>query len=391
MLDERIIGQLKVTLQASIEKNEVAGGNLLVIHRGEEQFYHEDGLADREAGKPIRRDSLFRLYSMTKPITATAVMLLVECGELDLFEPVSKFLPGFKNQKVADGDRLVPVEREADVRDMLNMTAGLVYGGPHPAGRATEALLEEVDRRLYGDSPMSTLEFANRLGECPLFYQPGSSWSYGTSADVLGAIIEVVSGMRFGTFLRKELFEPLGMHDTGFWLPEEKRPRLAKTYANDDKGGLTLYEGNHLGVNHHMDRDPAFESGGAGLVSSIDDAAKFTMMLMNKGTLNGTRILRPRTVEYLTSCTLHPKQQKAFDGWHSLSGHSYGNLMRVLTDPSQAGVIGSPGEYGWDGWLGAYFCNCPSDDLTFLLMVQRKDAGTMPLTRKLRNLILSGL
>ncbi|MFD1953043.1 serine hydrolase domain-containing protein [Paenibacillus thailandensis] len=271
------------------------------------------------------------------------------------------------------------------------MTSGLVYGGSHMAGRTTEALFQEMDRRLYGESPMGTLEAMNRLGQCPLAFQPGSSWAYGTSADVLGAVVEAVSGIRFGQFLQQELFEPLNMKDTGFWLPESIRGRLAKTYQDNGHGELTLYTGSHLGIVHQLDRDPAFESGGAGLASTIDDAAKFTTMLMNDGSLNGVRILRPRTVQYLTTATLTERQYKGFESWHTLSGFSYGNQMRIMTDSRKAGLIGSNGEYGWDGWLGPYFCNSPQDGLTFLFMTQRKDAGTLPITRKLRNIVFSAL
>lgn len=203
--------------------------------------------------------------------------------------------------------------------------------------------------------------------------------------------MEVASGMRFGTFLRKELFEPLGMQDTGFWVPEANRGRLVTTYENDGQGGLTPYTGHNLGINNRMDRDPPFESGGAGLVSTIDDAARFTTMLLGRGSIGGVRILRPKTVEYLTSATLTSRQQRNFDSWHTLRGHSYGNLMRVLTDAAQAGMIGSAGEYGWDGWLGAYFANFPQENFTFLLMANKRDAGTMPLTRKLRNIAVSSL
>lgn len=391
MLEQAAVHQLKTTLKQGIDNREVAGANLLVIKDGSEIFYHEDGWADREAGLPLNRSSIFRLYSMTKPMTAAAVMILLERGEIDLFDPVSRYLPGFKNQRVAVDGHLVPAEREVNLHDLLSMTSGIVYGGTDAAGRATEALFEEIDRRLLGDSPMSTLEAMNRLGECPLAFQPGSSWQYGASADVLGAVVEVASGMRYGEFLKRELFEPLGMKDTGFWLPEEKRGRLVRTYQNDGQGELVPYAGNHLGIVHRMDRDPAFESGGAGLASTIDDAARFTRMLMNEGILDGVRILRPRTVRYLTSSTLSAAQQKGFDTWHTFAGHSYGNLMRILTDCGRAGIIGSPGEYGWDGWLGAYFGNFPAEGLTFLFMIQKKDAGTTPLTRKLRNIVLSSL
>lgn len=389
MFDQSAVSQVKKVLKKAIDDHVVAGGNLLIIKEGREIFYHEDGFADREEKLPVRRDSIFRLYSMSKPVTAAAVMILLERGEIDLYEPVGRFLEGFKIQMVVEDDKLIPVEREMTIKDLLSMTSGLLYGGASRTGRETEALFKEIDGRLLGDSPMSTIEAINKLGACPLEYQPGSSWQYGTSADVLGAVVEVAGGMRFGEFLNKEIFKPLGMADTGFLVPAEKRNRLVKTYADDGAGGLTPYYGNHLGIINKMDREPAFESGGAGLVSTIDDYAVFAAMLMNGGTLKDTRILRPNTVKYLTSGTLNAQQQKGFDLWQTLCGHSYGNLMRVMTDCSKAGDIGSPGEYGWDGWLGAYFCNCPKDDLTFLFMVQKTDFGTSTLTRKLRNIILS--
>lgn len=389
MLGKIEMNQIKKILKDNIDNNVIAGGNLMIIKEGKEIFYHEDGLADRELGFPIKRNSIFRLYSMSKPITATAVMILLERGEIDLYEPVSKYIPGFKDQMVGKGDCLVPAEREAMLKDLLSMTSGLVYGGNHRAGKDTEALFQEIDNRLLGDSPISTIEAMNKLGRCALAFQPGTSWEYGTSADVLGAVVEIVSGKKFGQFLKEELFEPLGMIDTGFWIPEEKRERLVKTYEDNSKGDLEIYKGNNLGIVNKMDRDPAFESGGAGLVSTIDDYSRFARMLMNKGTLDGIQILKPHTVKYLTSGTLNIVQQKSFDNWLTLCGHSYGNLMRVMTDCSRSGDLGSLGEYGWDGWLGAYFCNCPKDDLTFLFMMQKTDAGTTTLTRKLRNIVLS--
>lgn len=391
MLELNVTDQLKKTLKTSIGNKEIAGANFMVIKDGHEVLYHEDGLADMETGRPMARDSIFRLYSMTKPVTATAVMMLLERGEIDLFEPVSRYIPGFKNQLVEKNGELVPVSREADIHDLLNMTSGLVYGGTDKAGQYTDALFQEMGSRLYGDNPMSTLEFANRLGQGPLSYEPGSSWQYGTSADVLGAIVETVSGMRYGEFLSKEIFEPLQMKDTGFRLSDEQRPRLAKVYEDDGAGGLKLFTGSHLGIGHQLDLEPAFESGGAGLASTIDDAAKFTTMLMNQGSFNGVQLLQPRTVQYMTSGSLTSWQQKGFDSWHSLEGHSYGNQMRIMKEPGQAGMIGSQGEYGWDGWLGAYFTNSPADRMTILFMIQKKDAGTMAITRKLRNIVFSTL
>jgi len=391
MFTNATIERIRATIRDSIGRNELAGCNLLVIKDGKEALYCEDGLADREAGLPIRRDTLFRIYSMSKPVTAAAAMNLLERGVIDLFDPISKYLPGFRNQQVSEGDGLVPVHREVTLKDLLSMTSGLVYGGPGRAGQETEAVFREIDERLLGDRPMTTQEIANRFGECALQFQPGRSWQYGTSTDVMGAVIEVASGMRFGEFLEKELFAPLGMRDTGFWVPDGQRHRLANTYATAENGELELFAGNDLGIIHRMDRPPAFESGGAGLVSTIDDYARFARMLMNGGELDGVRILRPKTVDFLTSCTLTEEQQRAFEAWHPNIGYSYGNFMRVMTDPGKAGGLGSAGEYGWDGWLGTYFCNSPKDRLTILLMMQKKDAGTTPLARKLRNLIFASL
>lgn len=387
-MDKVARNQVEKALRKSIDNQDIASANILILKKGEEIFYHEDGYADIDAGIPIKRDSIFRLYSMTKPVTAAAAMILVERGEMELHEPVSQFLDGFKHQVVDRNGNLEPVDRDVTLHDLLAMTSGLVYGGEDRAGKDTNSLFEEIDRRLLGDSPMGTVEAMNELGQCALAFQPGTSWQYGTSADVLGAVIEVVSGQRFGEFLEKELFDPLKMKDTGFWLPEEKRSRLVKAYADTEDGGLELYTGNHLGIVHQMDRNPAFESGGAGLVSTVDDYARFAKMLMNQGTLDGAQILRPKTVNYLTSATLHPNQQKSFELWQS-QGYSYGNLMRVLTNPSQSGTLGSLGEYGWNGWLGCYFINCPNNDLTFLFMMQKKDAGTTTLSRKLRNIVFS--
>jgi len=382
MLNETVKKQLIRTLRESIDNNETAGGNLLVTKRGKEIFYHEDGFSDREAGRRISRDTIFRLYSMTKPVTAAAVMILLERGKIDLYDPVSKYLNGFKNQMVDEGGNLVPAEREATLKDMLSMTSGLVYGGDSKAGRETEALFQEFGSKLLDGLPMTTLEVMNRLGMCTLAFQPGYAWEYGYSADVLGAVVEVVSGKRFGEFLQEEIFEPLNMQDTGFSIPKEKMSRLVKAYASDGKGGLEIYTGAY-----QADVHPAFESGGGGLLSTIDDYSRFAGMLINGGNSGNIQILRPKTVEYMTSATLSAAQQRTL--WFDLDGYSYGNLLRIMTDYSRAGVVSSQGEYGWSGWMGTYFCNCPKDGLIYIFMMQKTDSGTTHLARKLQNIILS--
>lgn len=390
-IDRNRLSRLGELLEESVVKGQIAGGNLCVMYKGEEVYYAESGYADIAGRKKIARDSIFRLYSMTKPVTSAAVMLLMERGVVDLLDPVSKYIPTFAGMKVATPEGDVPVKRQMTVKDCLSMTSGLTYNcDPDPASRDCAAVYEELDKRLYTDNPMTTMEAASRLGQGRLAFQPGEGWRYGTSADILGAVVEAASGVRFGEFLKKEFFEPLNMADTGFGLDAEKRERLTKVYETS-ADGLAEYHGNHLGICNHMDADVRFESGGAGLVSTIEDYKHFAQMLMNKGTYQGRKYLSPATVAYMTGCRLYPHQQEMMLGWDNLAGYSYSNLMRVLAEPSLAVINGSKGEYGWDGWLGPYFANMPEDDVTFLMMLQLRDSGTFTLTRKLRNVLAAAI
>lgn len=383
------LSKLQTILQEMTDTGFVSGASCMVLQNGRELCYYESGYRDSAKRLSVTRDTLFRLYSMTKPVTSAAVMMLVEEGRLDLLEPVCRFLPSFKNQCVLQNGMPAHITRLMTVKDLLNMTSGLVYPGESNAAETrTAALMEEIIAKMDSDHALTTLEIMERLGQIPLAFEPGSKWQYGLSADVLGAVIEVVSGMRFGEFLSKRIFEPLGMKDTGFYVPEEKQGRLARIYRDAD-GALEEYAFPHLGISNHMKRPPAFESGGAGLVSTIDDYAAFTQMLLQKGTYNGAELLSPKTVEFMTSARLSPSLQSYIDQWESLPGYTYANLMRIMIDPGAASYMGSPGEYGWDGWLGPYMVNAPADNLTFLFMQQKTDSGTTPYTRKLRNVVFS--
>ncbi len=393
--------KLQDVMDRAVSDCVVAGMNLLVEKDGREVCYCQAGMADREEKRPMARDTVFRLYSQTKPVTAAAAMILMERGQMDLISPVSDFIPAFAGQsyfvetgaigKEAVGKVMQPVQ----IFDLLRMTSGLVYPDPAtPAGRQTAAVFEETDRRLLTGEDMTTREMAEKLAACTLAFEPGSAWSYGTSADVLGAVIEAVSGMSFGQFLEKELFGPLGMKDTAFYVPQEKQNRLAAVYeqvSRDGRNALVRFEENHLGVRNRMEKSPGFESGGAGLASTLDDYMRFARMLLREGELDGVRIPRPATVRYLTEGELHPGPQKDFSKWNGLEGFSYGNLMRVCKKPGRAGLFAREGEYGWDGWLGVYFANFPREKATILMGIQRKDTGTFDLTRKLRNLVLAEL
>ncbi|MCM1191531.1 MAG: beta-lactamase family protein [Butyrivibrio sp.] len=372
---DRLIGQ-------EVESGRVKGAAALVLHRGREIYSSAFGFADAERGYPMMRDTIIRLYSMSKPVTAVAAMILAERGEIDLWDPVSKYLPCFQGQKVwEDGRGEIPAKREVTIYDLLNMTSGITY--PDEAtepGRRMGAVVEKLVAARERGERVDTRACMEKIASVPLVFQPGERWMYGFSADVLGGVVEAASGRTFGEFLGREIFEPLDMRDTGFFVPKEKRERFAQAYEQTE-AGLIPHKGAHLG--EYYGEDVAFESGGAGLVSTLDDYAHFASMLVQGGTYNGKHILGRKTVDFMTGNHL-TKQQAACLDWDSLRGYGYGCLMRVLTDAGAAGSNGSPGEFGWDGWTGNYVTMDRKEDLVLLYFIQLCGAGTTPLVRKLR-------
>ena len=380
--------QLTSCLERAVANYEAAGINLLILRNGEEMCYAQAGCADLGTGKPVARDSIFRLYSQSKPITAAAVMLLIDRGLLDPMACVDWFLPGFGNPKVIKADGSTePALRSPWILELLTMTAGVCYPDADPAGQAAAQVFGEDQAQILAGGGMGTVEFCNRLGEQPLAFHPGTAWRYSTCADILGAVVEVVSGKPFGQFLKDELFTPLGMKDTDFWVPEEKRGRLVTCYRRIP-GGLKEHKDLHLAVGCY-DRPPAFESGGAGLVSTLDDYAAFANMLMNGGMHEGKRILSPAAVKFMTAPRLTPEVRRNL--WDSLCGYNYGCLVRVCDRPDSCSVYNEEGEYGWDGWLGTYFANIPGQRITFLLNQNSPDTGTAGVTRKCRNILAAEL
>ncbi len=383
-LQEKLSG----CLRQAVENHEAAGVSLLIIRDGKELCHVREGYADIASGKLLRRDSIFRLYSQTKPITAAATMILADRGIIDLMDPVEKYLPGFANPRVVHADGTVrPAVRGPWIIELLSMTSGLCYPDVDPAGQYAARIFEEDQRQIADGGGMSTLEFCNRLGSEPLAFEPGTHWRYGTSADILGAVIEAATGRRFGDFLREELFEPLDMKDTAFQVPEKKRDRLVTCYRRVP-GGLEEFSSLHLAVGRY-DLDPAFESGGAGLVSTLDDYAAFARMLMNGGETDGKRILSEAAVRFMTAPQLSGAVRR--DVWDSLGGYNYSCLMRVCDHPGRAALFTEKNEYGWDGWLGTYFANLPDRKITFLLAQNVTDAGTTAVTRKCRNILAASL
>lgn len=378
-LSKARLGRIHDVMAGYVERGDVPGIVSLVSRRGE---VHVDAIGKLAIdGDPIRRDSIFRISSMTKPITAAAAMVLVEECELRLDEPVDRLLPELADRKVLrrlDGplDDTLPAKRPITVRDLLTFRMGfgivLAPPGMYPIQTA-------MDEQRLGqgmpspETPPAPEEWIRRLGTLPLMHQPGEQWMYNTGSDVLGVLIARVSGQPLETFLRERIFEPLGMKDTSFSVPPENFNRLATSYwTNPETGARERYDAAEGG---QWSRPPAFPSGAAGLVSTIDDYLAFGQMMLNKGKLGSERILARPTVETMTTDHLTPEQKAISDfvpGFWDSRGWGFG--VSVITRHDS--VAAMTGRYGWDGGLGTSWYSDPREDLVTILMTQQ--AWTSP-------------
>lgn len=390
-------------LDAAVQNKELAGVNLLVYKDGNEIGYWQSGLADINANKLYSRDTICRMYSMSKTVTCVAAMILVEEGKLDLADELSKYLPSFANMEVCydkgRNGKTVKANRPILIQDLMNMTAGFSYGAyseEAPRGQhLTSDLISDLNNDVITNNKITTQDFAERLSKIPLDFEPGTDYSYSLCADVIGAVIEKISGMKFSDFLKQRIFNPLGMKDTDFYVPAEKQSRLSKVYrsVNDGENNhLELFTNCNLGIQDKMDHAPAFESGGAGLCSTVDDYMKFANMLVNNGELNGIRILQKKTVDYIRSARLRENLQEKFNQkMEHLSGYTYCNFMRIAYEPGRCKALTDYEEFGWDGWLGPYLSVDIKNNLTIVMTMQRCDSGTTSTTRRVKNIIYSSL
>ncbi len=364
-----------------VERGEVPGLVALVSRRG---AAHVDAIGTLAiGGDPIQRDTIFRISSMTKPITAAATMLLVEECKLRLDDPVGGLLPELADRKVlmrldAPLDETVPARRSITVRDLLTFRMGF---GQVMASPDASPILKAANDLEIGMGPPTPAhmpapdEWIRRLGTLPLMYQPGERWIYNTGADVLSVLIARAAGQPFEAFLRERLFAPLGMRDTGFSVPAEKLDRLATSYwTNFPTGALDVYD---AAAGGQWSRPPAFPSGAAGLVSTVDDYLAFAQMLLNKGKHGGERILSRPSVELMTSDHLTP-QQKAVSGLlpDDFDKQGWGFGMAVLTRRDD--LAGHVGSYGWAGGLGTLWSTDPTEEMVAILLTQRAFASPAP-------------
>ena len=341
--------RIRPVMQSYVDDGSLPGFLTVVARHGKIVHFETIGMRDVENKKPVEPDTIFRIYSMSKPITSVAVMMLYEEGHFQLGTPVSRFIPEFKGMKVYNDDQteILDAKNEVTIKHLLMHTAGLTYGwGNKPVDeRYKEANIFERGTTLA--------DMVKKLGDIPLVHEPGERWTYGVSTDVLGYLVEVVSGMSFEEFLQTRLFEPLGMVDTAFSVPPEKVDRFAALYRHNRREGLMKRVGRDAPLAN--DEVSLFPSGGGGLVSTAADYIRFSQMLLNGGELDGVRILGKKTVELMR----YPHH----DDWFGLG-------FRIVTHKNPPNILNSVGNFGWGGAAATTFWIDPQEELIGLLMTQ---------------------
>jgi CubicO group peptidase (beta-lactamase class C family) len=371
-------------IERRIEARDISGAVTLVARKGKIAHFDAQGLMDIETNKPMAKDATFRIASMTKPVIGVAILMMLEEGKVRLSDPVSRFIPQFKELKVAvpqpgqaqaGGARgatpaprfyVVPAEREITIKDLLTHTSGLVSGTISTAEAAKVA-------RKQGET---LADYLPRLGQVPLEFQPGSRWTYspGAGFDTLGRVIEIASGQNLDQFLRQRIFDPLGMKDTYFNATEQQKARAA-----------TMYQRTANGLQKSPNQPAAgtvYFSGGGGLSSTAEDYAKFGQMLVNGGQLNGKRLLSPRTVELMGSVYI----PDTLPG--RARGEGWGLSVRVVSDAAQRNTLLSNGSFGWQGAFGTHFWVDPKEKLLGILMVQ---TSNQEMIRDFENMVLQSI
>jgi len=351
------LGRIAPVMQGYVDNGKIPCALTMIAREGKLVHFEKFGMQDIAAAKPVEFDTIFRLYSMTKPITSVAVMMLYEEGHFQLTTPVSEFVPAFKDMKVytEDGSAIVDADREVTIKHLLTHTAGLIYDSnkdDHPIDQRYE------NADLYGGD---LANMVNKLGGIPLLHQPGTAWKYGMAIDILGYLVGIVSGMPFETFLKTRIFEPLGMDDTGFSVRVENANRYSKVYEFGEDGELQAIEKVHAATGPLS----FFHSGGGGLQSTAADYLRFCQMVLNDGELDGERLLGRKTAELIRMNHVPPD-------WLApeRTGTGFGLGFSVITDVADTSSLGSVGTCSWGGMASTTFWIDPVEDLIGIFMTQ---------------------
>jgi len=393
------IARITRFFQSEVDKGAIPGIVIVVARNGKTVYRQAIGYQDREGKSPMKADAMFRIFSMTKPVASVAVMMLAEEGKIDVMAPVAQYLPEFKDVKVgvvkaeAGSEKptleLVPPIRPMTVQDLLRHTSGLVYG---PFGNTP--VHQEYNKANLFDNGQTLAEFVTKISKLPLAHQPGSTWEYGMSVDVLGRIVEVVSGMPFDHFLEERITKPLGMRDTNFYMTPAQIARLAEPQIDKATGKRPMFgEGKDL-----TKEKVKWFSGGGGLLSTAFDYSRFCQMLVNGGELDGVRLLSAKTLAIMASDQLPPTAARVgmIEATQDLSplqelGQSFGLGFAVRTDVGHSPVSGSVGDYFWAGAAGTYFWIDPQEKLYAVMMLQMPFVEAGPYRRALREMVYGAL
>ncbi len=388
--DAKRLSRISQWMQSHVDDGRLPGLAVQVSRRGEIAFSERAGFQDVEKQLPVRSDALWRIYSMTKPITSIGVLMLYEEGTFQLDQPVADFLPAFADVQVWRGpghalDETDPLMRPITVHDLLTHQSGLVYGDPE--GTLLERELSE--QGLDFDRDVSTMaEAVDRLTRLPLAFQPGQRWSYGLSTDVLGHFIEVLSGRSLRDFFKSRIFAPLNMTQTDFIVPENEAHRLAVLYEHDKDGFSRAADQNTCAS------PKTLQSGGAGLVSTMEDYQRFADMLLRRGACDGGHLLGRKTFDLMVrnhmGGDLASRGQPHFSET-TMEGIGFGLGLSVMLDPARARITGSPGEFAWGGWASTAFWVDPVEEMTVILMTQLAPSSAYTLRRQLRVLSYQAL
>ena len=384
------LGRIGTVIQKSIDDKRIAGAVSLVMRHGQLVWYQAQGMTDREAAKPMPKDAIFRICSMSKPITSVAVMMLYEEGKFLLEDPISAYLPEFTNPKVlvkpANGQPYtIPASREIQIRDLLRHTSGLTYNWNEVLGQRYEDAHVASGLLAYNGTIADNVQ---HLAGIPLLFNPGDRFEYSLSVDVLGRLVEVVSGMPFDKFLKTRILDPLGMKDTEFFLPEDKVPRLATAYTYYDGKGLNRFpekpivEGTFAySADYPYNGPKTLFSGGAGLCSTTMDYARFCQMMLNGGELNHVRLLSRKSVDLMSHDQLGPISRE--------QGFGLGFGIDGAKEPLPE--IGSVGAYRWGGFFYTSFLIDPKEDMIVIMMAQLHPTGGLGLDREVQVLAYQAL